>query len=323
VNNTGVGNTGIGTDALYANTSGQGNTAIGADALFSNTTGSDNTASGLLALQFNTTGSHNVANGVLALNANTTGSNNTANGYQTLSTNTIGIDNVASGYEALFLNTSGITNTAIGAFALQNSQTGAGNIAIGFSAGSGVTSGSNNIYLANNGANESSTIRIGSSNQIATFVAGIRGVGVAGGQPVTVSASGQLGVRASSARFKEAIKPMGDTSEAILHLKPVTFRYKKELDTEGAPQFGLVAEEVAKVNSDLVMTDEQGKPFSVRYDEVNAMLLNEFLKEHRTVQEQGATIIELKKQIAALTAGLQRVSAQLAVSKPAPQTVSR
>src|SRR5262249_23595343 len=150
-----------------------------------------------------------------------------------------------------------------------------------------------------------------------------RGVAIAGGQPVTVSASGQLGVRASSARFKEAIQPMDKASEAILALKPVTFHYKHDLDPEGIPQFGLVAEQVEKVNPDLVARDEQGKPYTVRYEAVNAMLLNEFLKAHRTIEEQGALIAHQQKQIEALTAGLQKVSTQLEIMKPSPQTVSR
>jgi hypothetical protein len=114
---------------------------------------------------------------------------------------------------------------------------------------------------------------------------------------------------------------MDNASEAILALKPVTFRYKKDIDPDGTPQFGLVAEEVEKVNPALITRDADGKPYTVRYDQVNAMLLNEFLKEHKTVQEQGATIARLQKQIEALTAGLQKVSAQLELNKPAPQTV--
>jgi trimeric autotransporter adhesin len=132
----------------------------------------------------------------------------------------------------------------------------------------------------------------------------------------------------SSARFKKDIKPMDKASEAILALKPVPFHYKKELDLEGIPQFGLVAEDVAKVNADLVARDAQGKVFTVRYEAVNAMLLNEFLKEHRKVQEQDrklerqeATIAKQQKQIEALTTGLQKVSDQLEVMKPAPQIV--
>src|SRR5882724_4642738 len=169
-------------------------------------------------------------------------------------------------------------------------------------------------------------IRIGTTGtQTATFIAGIRGVPISGGTEVGVNASGQLGVRASSARYKDAIKPMDKASEAILRLKPVTFRYKHELDAKGIPQFGLVAEDVEKVNPELVARDDQGKPFTVRYEAVNAMLLNEFLKEHRKVEQQRkdfeAALAQQQKEIDALTAGLQKVSAQLELSKAEPRTV--
>jgi hypothetical protein len=227
---------------------------------------------------------------------------------------------------------------------------------LGYNAGANLTAGNNNIDIGNGGvAAEANTIRIGTSGtQTATFIAGIRGVAIAGAQPVGVNANGQLGIRASSARFKEAITPMDKTSEAILSLQPVAFRYKKELDPAGVPQFGLVAEQVAKVNPDLVARDDQGKPFTVRYDEVNAMLLNEFLKEHHKVEEQEARIIALesadsqekeiivrqkkdfeqaiaqqREEIATLSARLdgqaasiQKVSAQLETSGPAPQVVN-
>ena len=153
----------------------------------------------------------------------------------------------------------------------------------------------------------------------ATFIAGISGTAVVG-DAVVVDAKGQLGTATSSARFKNDIKPMDKASESILTLKPVTFRYKS--DSKGAPQFGLIAEEVAKVNPDLVVRDRKGEIYSVRYEAVNAMLLNEFLKEHRKNEEQEATIARLGKQIEALTAGLQKVSAQLEASKPAPQMVN-
>jgi hypothetical protein len=187
---------------------------------------------------------------------------------------------------------------------------------VGFEAAINLTTGDNNIDIGNGGvAGESGVIRIGvTGTQTATFIAGIRGVPITGGTAIGVNASGQIGIRASSVRFKEAIHPMDNASEAILRLKPVTFRYKKELDPEGAAQFGLVAEEVAKVSPDLVVADEQGKPFTVRYEEVNAMLLNEFLKEHRKVEQ-------MQEQIEALTAGIQKVSAQLELSKSVPQTV--
>ena len=171
-------------------------------------------------------------------------------------------------------------------------------------------------------------MRIGTGGmQTATFIAGIHGVAVTGAA-VLVSSSGQLGVAPSSERFKDRIKPMDKASEAILALKPVTFRYKKDLDPAGTSQFGLVAEEVEKVNPDLVVRDTDGKPYTVRYEAVNAMLLNEFLKEHkafveeqRKVEEQGATIAKQQKQIEELTAGLQKVSARVELSKSAPQTV--
>ena len=215
--------------------------------------------------------------------------------------------------------------------------TGSNNIALGNSAGSSLTTGSNNIAIGNTGvAAESNTIRIGvQGTQSATYIAGIRGITVPGGLGVFVDANGRLGTATSSERFKEEIKAMDKASEAILALKPVTFRYKYELDPEGIAQFGLVAEQVERVNSDLVARDEQGKPFTVRYEAINAMLLNEFLKAHRKVQEQEATIARLKstdakqeatiakqqKQIEALTAGLQRVSARVELNKLTPQIV--
>ena len=231
-----------------------------------------------------------------------------------LGSNTTGYANTANGDGALYSNTTGIWNTANGTDALSSNTEGGFNTAVGPGAGSQLTTGSNNIDIGNVGvAGESGIIRIGTDGtQTATFIAGIRHTPLACGIAVAVgiTADGQLGVRASSARFKEAIKPMGEESEAIFSLKPVTFRYKR--DSAALPQFGLVAEEVAKVNPDLVALDAQGKPFTVRYDEINAMLLNEFLKARRQIGVQ-------QKQIEALTAGLQKVNARLEVSRPAPQ----
>jgi hypothetical protein len=192
---------------------------------------------------------------------------------------------------------------------------------LGNFAGSNLTTGDNNIDIGNVGvAGEANTIRIGTlGTQTATYVAGIMGKTVPRGTPVFINANGQLGTVASSARFKTEIKPMDKASEAILALKPVTFRYKKEIDAERIPEFGLVAEDVEKVNPDLVVRDAEGKVYTVRYEAVNAMLLNEFLKEHRKNEEQGAMIARQQKQIDALTAGLQKVSAQLEVSKAEPQ----
>jgi hypothetical protein len=347
-NTTGNSNTAIGVDALLSNTTGRENTAIGVDTLLSNTTGNDNAASGYQALFHNTTGIQNTATGPFALFQNTTGQFNTANGSgalqantggtantatgeSALSDNTSGNNNTANGVNALFFNTTGGSNTAVGLNALINNKTGSNNIALGATAGSSLTTGGNNIDIGAAGVPaEANTIRMGKSGtQKKTFIAGIRGVTVASGVGVIVGTSGQLGTVVSSARFKEAIKPMDKSSEAILTLKPVTFRYKEELDPDRIPQFGLVAEEVEKVNPDLVARDEDGKVMTVRYEAVNAMLLNEFLKEHSQVQklkgtaaEQEATIAQMEKQIVALSAGLQKVSSQLEVSKPAPQTVA-
>jgi hypothetical protein len=316
-------NTATGFNALYSNTIGESNTANGSQALTSNTSGSDNTANGLNALANNTLGGANTANGAQALVSNTTGSSNTANGIEALASNTTGSDNTANGDEALASNTTGINNTANGAGALASNTTGSNNIAVGLQAGSNLTTGSHNIDIGNPGvAGEGNTIRIGTQgSQSATFIAGI-GLAAFNGTAVYVNSNGQLGTHISSARFKQEIHPMDRASEAILALKPVTFRYKHELDPEGIPQFGLVAEEVEKVNPDLVVRDAGGKPYTVRYEAVNAMLLNEFLKEHRTVEELRATVAQQQKQIKGLTTGLQKVSDQLELSKAAPQTVA-
>jgi len=317
-------NTAEGTDALFSLTTlGFFNTATGFEALFSNTTGSANTATGLQALFFNTGGNHNTADGLEALFSNTTGSANTADGLDALFSNTTGSFNTADGHTALRQNTTGEGNTANGFRALVRNTTGNGNIALGNNAGGNLTTGSNNIDIFDRGvAGEANTIRIGKQGtQRTTFIAGISG-GTVTGTAVVVDSNGQLGVAPSSQRFKDAINPMAKASEAILALKPVTFRYKKDLDPAGIPQFGLVAEDVEKVNPDLVARDKQGKPYTVRYEAVNAMLLNEFLKEHKAFLEEQRTVEELKKQVAALTAGLQKTSAQLEASKPAPQVVS-
>jgi trimeric autotransporter adhesin len=311
----------LGDDALSSNTVGTGNTAIGWRSLFSNTDSSFNTGVGGGALSLNT-GDSNAAVGAAALLLNTVGSQNVAVGTDALVFNDSGADNTAIGWFALFENTTGGVNTAIGAEALSNNTTGFNNIAVGFAAGDVLTTGDDNIDIGNEGvADEAGTVRIGTDGlQTRTFIAGVSGV-VVSGAGVVVNASGQLGVAASSARFKDEIKPMDKASEAILALKPVTFRYKHELDPVGIPQFGLVAEEVEKVNPDLVARDEQGKPYTVRYEAVNAMLLNEFLKEHHQLQDLKAIVAEQQKQIKALTSGLEKVSAQLEATKPALQVV--
>jgi hypothetical protein len=310
-------NTAEGTLALFSLTTGAGNTALGYRALYSNTSGFNNTATGLNALAGSVDGVENVANGVAALGSNASGSANTAVGNYALGL--LGVNgtsqngNTAVGFSALQLlqnQEEADNNTAVGAFALGNAFKGAFNIALGFGAGSSLEVGHNNIYIGNPGGNESDTIRIGEEQtrffaagigvtQTATFIAGISGVAVTG-VPVRVSSSGQLGVAPSSERFKDKIKPMDKASEAILALKPVSFRYKKEIDPDRTTQFGLVAEDVAKVDPDLITRDEQGRPETVRYDAVNAMLLNEFLKEHRRVQELKSTVAKDEPMISQL-----------------------
>ena len=359
---TGEFNTGLGWLALQSNTRGNYNTAAGAGALFSNRASEQNTATGAGAL-FNCVGNHNTANGAFALYTNSIGSGNTAIGSNALYSNTQAYANTAIGYQALlnndapgntaigfdalYANTKGWENTAIGYFALTNNTTGGFNTVIGEGALSNNTTGSENIalgdsagFLLDPGANfnivigndgqsgDASTIRIGNTNHTRAFIAGIRGVTTENmdAVPVLIDSTGQLGTMSSS-----RIKPMDKASEAILALDPVTFQYKS--DNTNRREFGLIAEEVAEVNRDLVVRDENGEIYTVRYEAVNAMLLNEFLKEHRKVEEQQATITQLKKDfgttIAQLTARLdeqaaqiQKVSAQLEASKPAPQVVN-
>jgi Chaperone of endosialidase len=305
-----------------------GNTFLGDDALIQDTTGLDNTAIGSLALSSNTTGSYNTATGFQTLLSNTIGTFNTAIGRDALNRNTAGGSNTTIGVEALFSNTTGNSNTAIGVGALLNNN-GDNNIALGHNAGANLTTGDNNIDIGNTGATaESGRIRIGTrGTHTATFIAGISGVAGTGSQ-VIVNSNGKLGVTASSKRYKDAIKPMDKASEAILALKPVIFHYKQEIDPDGIPQFGLVAEDVEKVNPDLVARDEQGKPYTVRYEAVNAMLLNEFLKEHRKVEEQArinqkqeATIAGLKSALEKQTAQLQEVSERLEAASLTPRLV--
>jgi hypothetical protein len=317
-NDTGSDNTAIGFQSLLQNIAGNNNTAAGVNSLGSNTMGSGNTAVGNLTLGFNTEGNSNTAVGVGALFHNTTFSNNTAVGATTLFNNT-GTGNTALGSQVLQSNTTGQNNTAIGFGSLPDNTTGTGNIAIGAGSGLNITTTNNNIYIGTGvagSAGEAGTIRIGSPNLAEQcFIGGIIDATVnMSGVPVYVDFNGQLGTILSSRRFKKAIQPMDKTSEAILALKPVTFNYKS--DATNTSQFGLVAEDVEKVNPDLVVRDKEGKPYTVRYEAVNAMLLNEFLKEHRAFLEEQCKVERLEKQVATLTAGLQKVSAQLAASNP-------
>jgi len=311
------------------------NTAEGTNALFNVTTGSVNTASGYLALSNNTTGNSNTATGAVALEFNN-GEANTATGVAALKENTTGFENAATAADALFHNTTGHQNTATGTWALFNNITGDGNTAegfqalyhnigsnnvgLGFNAGNNLTTGNGNVCIGAGvlgNAGESNTTRI---RNVYTSVASARAV--------YVNSNNKVGTLLSSRRFKEEIKPMNKVSEAILALKPVTFRYKKDIEPNSGIMFGLIAEEVGEVDPDLVTRNEKGEAESVRYDAVNAMLLNEFLKAHHKIEEQEQTILQLKSGMDALTATvkeqaaqIQEVSAQLEVSKAAPQTV--
>jgi trimeric autotransporter adhesin len=348
-NTTGNNNTATGRLALEANTVGDHNTASGSAALNQNTTGDNNTATGSGALAFNTSGSGNAAHGSGALVFNLNGSNNTATGFNALGSNTTGVDNTASGFSALFSTTTGNGNTADGDSALLSNTTGDQNkglgvsalgnnvvgdrntavgafaltqatsnlsTALGFDAGINVTTASNVICIGANVA--------GANVNDSCFIGNIYQKQVGGDSlPVRVDSFGKLGTEISSRRFKRQIRSMAGASETILALKPVIFQYRS--DKSNTAQFGLVAEDVAEVNPDLVIRDRDGKPYSVRYEAVNAMLLNEFLKEHRKVEEQRrhfeGAFAQQQKQIDALTAGLQKVSAQLELSKAAPPTV--
>ncbi|HEY2569218.1 MAG TPA: tail fiber domain-containing protein [Candidatus Udaeobacter sp.] len=336
-NTTGEDNTATGAFALLSNTTASGNTAIGSNALLNNTTG------GTLNITNNFAVGPNVAVGQQALENNTIASGNTAVGYQALGSNTTGIQdtdlgistavgfqslahasgpdagaNDGFGYQTLFNLTSGGSDVAIGESALLNLTTGDANTAVGAGAGSNLTSGNSNIFIGqtagSNVTTASDTICIGAAGNNAggnCFIDHIFNGTSSGGVAVFVNANGKLGTSTSSQRFKENIKPMGSASEAILALKPVTFHYKKELDSERIPQFGLVAEDVEKVSPDLIVRDKDGKPYSVRYEQVNAMLLNEFLKEHRKVEEQRAVIAELKSTVGQQSTAIQSVLARI------------
>jgi hypothetical protein len=304
------GNTAEGQSALFSLTSGGYNTAVGFASLNGNTTGAFNTGLGAGTLLANTANS-NTATGAGALLRNTTGAGNTANGAFALVTNSAGSSNTAIGSDALS-NSTGSNNTAIGSGALDNS-TGFANVALGFAAGSNVTTANDVTCIGTEvgGADVSHT----------TWIGNVYGVTTQSGTtaPVIVSDSGQLGTVASSERFKKDIATMDKTSEAILSLRPVTFHYKT--DTKGTPQFGLIAEEVAKVNPALVLPDKEGKPYTVRYDQVNAMLLNEFLKEHSTVQELKNEVAALTATVKELASQIRRVNALIEMSKPRARTV--
>lgn len=344
---SGLSNTALGCQALYHNTTGNFNTATGFRCLFSNTSGAQNTATGYNALASNFIGNYNTADGVNALFSNVSGDNNTASGLRALFGNFSGSENTAVGVSAL-ANNDGSQNTAVGFKALLNNSGGNHNIALGHEAGINVgglnNPRDNNIEIGNAGDFfDNATIRIGDV-QTATFIAGISGTAVVG-DTVVVDANGQLGTATSSVRFKKEIKPMDNASEAIFALKPVSFQYKS--DPKRTREFGLIAEDVAKINPDLVTRDRKGEIYSVRYEAVNAMLLNEFLKQHKAfleeqhkVHEQQAAITRLKSTVAQQqkdfpatveqlnrrldkqASQIQKVSARVKPTKQAPQMVS-
>jgi len=318
----GAGNTAIGWFSLFSDTTGSFNTATGAGTLLFNTADS-NTAFGAAALLFNTTGDLNTAVGTAALSNNIEGTGNVAVGIRALQNNTTGAFNTAIGGDVLTVNTTTDDNTAVGSGAMAAS-TGSNNTAVGRQAGITSGTGNNNVYIG------AGMFGVADENEH-TYIRNINTTSVSGmgTDTVTVNLStGLLGHATSSQRYKENIKPMDNASHALFALKPVTFQYKKEIDQSQSLDYGLIAEQVAQVDSNLAIRDKNGQIESVRYSAINAMLLNEFLKEHeafveeqRKVKEQGTTIARLQEQIDALSAGLQTVRAQLEVSKAAPQTV--
>src|SRR5262245_39465784 len=330
-NTTGERNTAIGDSALYQNTEGDRNTAVGNTVLLNNTIGSDNTAIGFNALFFNnapgntavgsgalasnTSGQANTAVGLDALRSNVNGGFNTATGYQTMVDNVAGGHNTAYGYNTLRMNTSGGDNTAIGETALFHNTTGGQNVALGEAAGLNQTTGSGNVYIGLGMVGVE-----GESN--ACYIASIFGQTSASGMPVLVNSNNKLGTAPSSKRFKKDIKPMDKASEALFALEPVTFHYQNEIDPVQTSQFGLVAEDVEQVNPDLVVRDKEGKTYSVRYDQVNAMLLNEFLKEHRTVQAQQQEIDALQQELKNQRALIERVTARIGLDTAGARLVA-
>jgi hypothetical protein len=358
---SGFNNTASGAYALYLNTTGSNNAAFGYNSLYSNTTGFANDALGLSVLYYNTTGYRNTAAGASALYDNTSGSYNSAFGFNALLLATTGSDNSGFGTDALYSDASGSDNTAVGIVALGNVTTGSNNVGIGNSAGYDITTGNNNIEINTAGASgDNNTIRIGiQGEQTSAYIAGAYGESINSqtGIDLGIDSTGKIGTVASSERFKQDIRDMGDTSDQLLSLRPVTFRYKHEIDPGGVQQFGLVAEEVQKVNPALVVHDGHGKIYSVHYQAVYAMLLNEFLKEHAkvskleasnskleaatakleasnftleaTVAAQAKAATDQQDEIKSLTASLKeqasllrKVSMQLEANKPAPEVAA-
>ena len=327
----GVHNTAVGFLSLKSNTTAGFNTAVGSGTLLANIA-DGNTATGTFALLSNTSGSSNTANGAVALFSNTEGNFNNAVGVQALYRTTTGSDNNALGVSALFSNTTGSRNNAFGGGALANLVSGDANTAVGAFAGSSLTTGNGNVYIGGSTFGQT-------TESDHTYIRNINTTSVSGmgTDSMTVNlATGLLGHLSSSRRFKEDIKPMENASETLYRLKPVTYHYKKEIDPTQSLDYGLVAEDVAKVDPNLANQNRDGQIESVRYNAVNAMLLNEFLKEHRKVQaqqrkihEQEATIAELSKGLQSVVVHLteqdlkiQKVSERLKLKSPPAQTIA-
>jgi len=325
---TGTYNTAVGFLSLRSNTLGNFNTAIGAGALFANvgdptlSQASSNTATGAGALLSNSTGNANTATGSFALVSNTEGVFNTAVGTSALFHNSMGFQNTATGLSALFNNTTGHDNTACGFNALPNA-TGSFNTALGYQAGNGVTTATNVVAIQHPGTDINNSCFIGN---IYTNVQPVVGTDP---DYVTITSIGRLGRgNVSSRRYKHDIEPINKASEVLFALKPVSFRYNKEYDCTQTLAFGLIAEEVAEVAPHLVGRNPAGQPESVRYEQINAMLLNEFLKEHGKVEELEANDAEQQREIKALVttvkeqaAQIQKVRAEIGMSKAMPNVV--
>ncbi len=357
-NTTGTRNTAIGYQALYLNTTGSYSVGIGLNTLFHNTTGSFNSANGYYALFNNTSGSSNVANGLNALYANTSGSENTANGFKALFSNTTGQENNAVGFQALLANTDGFYNNAVGREALFNS-TGSENNAVGDLALEDNTTGESNTAIGDdalrNNVTGSFNVAVGdeAGTGLGTDVNNCIAIGAPGAGPfavldntcfigsifdepvsdpasqvaVFVDTFNVVGIHNSSRRFKHDIQPMDKSSETLYRLNPVTFKYNSDL--KGTTQYGLIAEEVAEVDPQLVVHGKDGEVTAVHYEQIDQMLLNEFLKEHKKVEEQQASISQLKSEMHTMVAQLkeqaaqiQKVSAQLELNKREPRTVA-
>ena len=294
-------NTAVGVEALK-NTTGSNNTGVGYFALQANTSGSNNTAIGLEALEANTTGTDNTADGYAALGASKKASGNTATGSFSLA-NSTGDDNTGDGYRTLGSNMTGKNNTAIGSDALSENETGSNNIAIGYQAAMNVSiSNGNNIHIGNTGAfGDSSTIRIGTSgSQNLFFAAGVRGVTTGSNDAVAVliDSNGQLGTVSSSARYKEDIRDMGEASQGLMQLRPVTFRYRKAFNDGSKPlQYGLIAEEVGEVYPDLVTRTTDGQVDAVKYQVLDSMLLNELQRQEKVIEELEKRLARMETEL--------------------------